>query len=213
MRAAAKARDAQAFNEYVDVAKLRDNLKGQLSARLAGAIGPDAQGSEARRAGTALGTALGVALVGKAVDALVQPDTVMQAMSAGKAVGWLQRLPGVELDQPADPAERREVEWRLHREGADRVAAYAVAAKAADGAARADWPDQGIGLVFELSGLAEWKLAFTIRSCSCHVPQDTERASCSQEILPTLSNSMRSSTSLHLSLVLSHRDRTNSSLA
>lgn len=62
MQAAAKARDAQAFNEHVDVAKLRDNLKGQLGARLAGAIGPDAQGSEARRAGTALGTALGVAL-------------------------------------------------------------------------------------------------------------------------------------------------------
>ena len=162
MQAAAKARDAQAFNEHVDYAKLRANLKGQLGAGLADAIGPDARGSDARRAGTALGTALGVALVDKAVDALVQPDTVMQAMSAGKAVEWLERLPGAKLDKPADPAERREVEWRLDREGADRVVAYAVAAKAAkaqDATAPSGPPEQSIGLVLERGGLAGWKLS------------------------------------------------------
>lgn len=167
MQAAAKAHDAPSFNDHVDYAKLREDLKRQLGARLADAIGT--QGSDAQRAGTSLGTALGTALVDRMVDGLVQPDTVMQAMRADQAVDWLEQLPGVKAAKPAKPAksadaadstQRRAIDWRLDREGADRVVAYAVAPKAADAAASAGQsPPSGIGLVFERSGLAGWKLS------------------------------------------------------
>ena len=168
MQAAAKAHDAPSFNDHVDYAKLREDLKRQLGARLADTIGTPPQGSDAQRAGTALGTALGAALVDKMVDVLVQPDTVMQAMSADKAVDWLEQLPGVKpaksaqaarSAQAADAAARRDIAWRLDREGADRMVAYAVAAQAADATAPAGQAPPGIGLVFERSGLAGWKLS------------------------------------------------------
>ena len=164
MQSAAKARDADAFNRHVDYPRLRDDMKLQFGAKLAGAMAAGPTTGEAQRAGAALGTALGVALVDKMVDAMVQPDAVMQAMSAGKAAAWLERLPGIGSDSgpsAAEPNAQRKIEWRLDREGADRVIAYAMPADAAAAEATAPGgkPAAQIGLVFERSGLGDWKLA------------------------------------------------------
>jgi type II secretion system protein G len=83
-RAAASA-DADSFNDHVDYPALRDSLKGQLSARMTRELHDQAgAGDEFAQAGSALGSMLGLAMVDKMVDAVVRPETVMQAMKSGK---------------------------------------------------------------------------------------------------------------------------------
>jgi type II secretion system protein G len=85
MRNAAVSADADNFNDHVDYPKLRESLKGQLSARIAGELGRQSRsGNEFERAGSALGSMLGLALVDKMVDAVVRPEMVMRAMENGK---------------------------------------------------------------------------------------------------------------------------------
>jgi type II secretion system protein G len=85
MRNAAVSADADTFNDHVDYPKLRESLKGQLSARITGELGSASRsGNEFERAGSALGSMLGLALVDKMVDAVVRPETVMRAMENGK---------------------------------------------------------------------------------------------------------------------------------
>lgn len=77
MRNAAANVDADSFNDHVDYPKLRESLKGQLSARIAGEL--ESQSNP----GSAFGTMLGLALVDKLVDAVVRPEMIMRAMEDG----------------------------------------------------------------------------------------------------------------------------------
>lgn len=85
MRAAAEARDADAFNDHVDYPRLRESLKGQFSSmmtkQLASRPEPD---NDFAKAGAALGSVLGLAMVDRFVDALVRPEMVMRAMQEGR---------------------------------------------------------------------------------------------------------------------------------
>jgi len=82
MRSAAKQHDADAFNDHVDYARLRESLKGQFSAMLAQKmVDSTSSGSGLDRLGGALGSMLGMTLVDRFVDALVRPEMVMQAMA------------------------------------------------------------------------------------------------------------------------------------
>ncbi|UUZ77388.1 DUF2939 domain-containing protein [Polaromonas sp. P1(28)-13] len=63
-------KDADAFNERVDYPKLRESIKGQLSALLGEQM---AKTQDAGNPFAALGSMLGMAMVDRFVDAMVRP--------------------------------------------------------------------------------------------------------------------------------------------
>jgi type II secretion system protein G len=84
MRSAARAADPDEFNDHVDYPRLRESLKGQISALLTREMTTSGTGSGLERAGATLGGLLGLALVDRMVDAVVRPEAVMDAMQNGK---------------------------------------------------------------------------------------------------------------------------------
>ena len=74
IRDAAQRKDADAFNEWVDYPKVRESLKGQIAAVMA------KKAASSNDEYSLFGTMLGMALVNLMVDALVRPESVMQAM-------------------------------------------------------------------------------------------------------------------------------------
>lgn len=169
LQKAAQAGDADTFNAHVDYAKLRESLKTQLSALLAQKIGatPDSGNPLA-----ALGGMIGQRLLNPLVDAMVRPDTVMAAMKSGQwgrnaatpampAVPAVPPAAGAQAAPPAVPAppavatstDESRGRWVIDRQGASRMTAYSVDPAKPD-EANAD----RLGLVFERSGFADWKL-------------------------------------------------------
>jgi hypothetical protein len=143
MQAAAHKQDADAFNERVDFPKLRESLKGQMSAIMAERMG-ETSGSGAE----ALGAMLGMAMVNQFVEAFVRPEVVMRAMSSG------QLKPASGKGTPASedgPSDTNKVEWSIERKGSDKVVAYGRERGQASG-------EKSVGLVFERYGFVDWKL-------------------------------------------------------
>ena len=149
IREAAKQGDAENFNRRVDYPKLRESLKGQFKAQMAGIIGePDKGSNDARRAGGALGAMLGMAMADRMIDAMVSPEMVMKAMSEGKFQNPSQRERG-------DPnVIGKDVKWNVERYGVDRVIAYG--GEAGKGAVPMD---RKVGFVLDRAGFATWKLS------------------------------------------------------
>lgn len=149
MQSAAKARDADEFNRYVDYAKLRESLKGQFAARVAGAMGDSAGGSDAQKAGTALGTMWGMALVDRMIDAMVRPEFVMKAMEEGKLKSPIERA----KDSGSEGgANRSDTKWTTERKGVDRIVVYGAVTHAPVD------KTQQVGFVFDREGFVRWKL-------------------------------------------------------
>jgi len=139
--AAAKVQDADTFNDAVDYPRLRDSLKGQLSAQM-GKMAVDQSGNPFN----SLGAMLGLAMVNQFVDAFVRPEMVMQMMKDGQ----------ITLDKPAaaastTPSGGDEPKWVIERKGLDRV--IAIPQKGTIPTTAED-----LGFVFERSGFATWKL-------------------------------------------------------
>ena len=65
IRQAARAGDANAFNARVDYPKLRESFKAQLSGTLTRKLSSDAGSSAIAKAGSALGTMLGLTMVNR----------------------------------------------------------------------------------------------------------------------------------------------------
>ena len=149
MRAAAQAKDADAFNQYVDYPKLRESLKGQFAAQLAGGLGNKQGGSEMEKAGTALGTMLGLALVDRMIDALVRPEMIMSSMNEAKL-----KLPEAGESQEPPVNAPNEVRWSIERKGVNRVLALGEDAKQPR-----QTPSQQFAFVFDREGFATWKLS------------------------------------------------------
>lgn len=146
LQAAAKARDADRLNAHVDYPRLRESLKGQFSAKLAREMGGDAGSHDALgQLGAALGTTLGMALGDRLIDALVQPEMVMRALTEAEL------RPRMGHDKPGEgsPAEPA-VTWTSERVNRNTLVVY--------GHRQADAPEDRLGLVFERSGFADWKL-------------------------------------------------------
>jgi hypothetical protein len=142
MRDAAQSKDADAFNERVDYPRVRESLKGQISALMAESMGQADSGV------SVLGTMLGMAVVNPLVDALVRPETVMRSMQNGEFKPLQQ--PG-RADGVAPDANGRKVEWLLERKSMNRLIAYAHE----EGQSA---PSKEFGLVFERQGFVDWKL-------------------------------------------------------
>lgn len=141
MHTAAERKDADAFNAYVDYPKLRESLKGQMAAMMAGKL---AEAPASSQGFEALGSALALALVNPMIDAMVRPEFVMNAMAKG------------ELDIGAPSAQAVGVEpakqpkWEFERIGANKLLAHAVDP--------ADKDQVKAGALFERSGFMDWKL-------------------------------------------------------
>jgi hypothetical protein len=157
MQAAAQAKDADAFNDYVDYPKLRESFKGQFSALMVDRLG---ESKAAENPFAALGTMMAMAMVGNLVDAMVRPEAVMHIMQDGKLA-----QPGKpSSDAPPGPSGTApqtgtasdggdKPKWDYERKGANKLIAYAVDPNKPDAAA----PDR-FGVVFQRSGFADWKL-------------------------------------------------------
>lgn len=147
MRDAAQKKDADAFNQYVDYPKLRESLKGQFSARMADVVGKSSGSSDMERAGAAIGTMFGLALVDRMIDAMVRPEMVMRSMSEAK----LQNPMRQRESSSEESGKREEVKWTIERKGVDRVIAFGSDDSTSSTDAR-------VGFVFDRSGFASWKL-------------------------------------------------------
>ena len=153
LQKAAQTQDADAFNERVDYPKLRESLKNQFTALMAAKMG------NAIDAGTplsALGTTLGLAMVNQFVDATVRPEVVMRMMRSGELSPA--DKPQADAAAPSAPSSDKapdsgKPKWTYERKGLDKLIAYAVDPKAPDEAS-----GRVVGLVFERSGFATWKL-------------------------------------------------------
>ena len=150
MQAAARAGDGATFNEYVDYGRLRESLKPQLAV-LVGVPLPAASGAATEGPGAWV-SALVRAMSDRLVDALVRPEVVMQLMRVGRlAPREGEPPPGASsAASAADGPGRRRLVWTDERPGPDRYVVYALR-EGAD-------PGERIGLVFERSGFARWRL-------------------------------------------------------
>lgn len=147
MQSAAKAGDADAFNDHVDYPRLRESVKGQFSAMLTKTMASQPEpGNDFAKAGTALGTMLGLAMVDRFVDAMVRPEVVMRAIQEGKLVP--KQAEPASASSATDPADQ--VKWTSERKGVDKYIAYAGRA--------GDTDDQRVAIVLERTGFANWKL-------------------------------------------------------
>lgn len=156
LQEAAQRGDAEAFNAHIDYPRLRESLKTQLTALLAQKLGAPKDGGSPL---SALGNVIGSSLVNPLVDTMVRPETVMAAMQNGRlgrgASEPVPPAPPAPGSAPADnPApEPNKARWIIERQGASRITAYAV------DPARPEKPNsERLGLVFERSGFADWKL-------------------------------------------------------
>jgi len=148
MKTAIAQKDADRFNETVDYPKLRENLRSQFAA-----VMTDQMTKSPGNAGAfqALGTMLGLAMVNQFVDVMVRPEFIMRAMEEGR-VNTPDAMRG--RTQPVDQgAEKKEPEWSYDRRGINKLIIYVASKKEL-----APSPENRLGLVFERSGFADWKL-------------------------------------------------------
>ena len=160
MQTAAQNGDAETFNAHVDYPNLRESLKGQFSALVAQKMGAE---QDKGNPFAALGNLIGLGLVNQMVDVMVRPEMVMAAMKNGQLAKTIPAppQPGVPTPAPRDvapppdvvPANSERPRWILDRSGANTVTAYAV------DPAKPDEPNaERLALVFERSGIVDWKL-------------------------------------------------------
>lgn len=159
LRAAARAGDADAFNDHVDYGRLRESLKGQFSAAIGDKLVTDAPKGDAAKAGAALGSMLAIALMDRMVDAVIRPESVMRILQEGKLLpkdraeprtprGGAGTPPGDGPGTDAPPSQPPV--WSTERKSVDKLILYARAA---------DQPEEKrTGLVFERRGFASWQL-------------------------------------------------------
>jgi len=158
LKTAAERHDAETFNDHVDYPRLRESVKGQLTAFMAGQMrGPGRSADDVGRAGMALGAMFGMAIADRLVDAFVRPEMVMRFMNEarwGESPATRDATPaGPEAPQGAgdEPGRRKpKTQWTSERPGVDKLVVYA-----SDDSTGASGR---IGLVLERSGFAHWKL-------------------------------------------------------
>lgn len=141
MQDAAARGDAEAINEHVDYAALRESFRRQFSESLSSRIGQPADNPL-----SALGNMIGMAIGGQMIDALVRPE----AISAAMATGRMKPQQSASAAAPDEPRDK--VEWATERKGVDEMTAYPHdAGQPVDPKAPA--------FVFVRHGFADWKLS------------------------------------------------------
>lgn len=144
LHAAAQAKDADAFNDRVDYASLRESFKGQFSAMLTDKLGKT---DDTKTGFAAMGAALGMLMANQMIDALVRPETMMRVMQEGKMAPKVDGAPSNEASRQEKP------EWQFERKSIDKLIAYPKKAGTTPGEG-----EKQVGFVFQRSGFATWKL-------------------------------------------------------
>lgn len=141
MVGAAKSKDSDKFNEYVDYPGLRESFKGQFSAKLA-----DVMGSQSTNPFRAFGAMLGMTMINQMVDALVRPELVMKMMEEGQA-----QQPNTSANgkQATENSNTKAPKWDFDRKGSDLVLATPILQSSND--------NQPV-FVFRRTGYVNWKL-------------------------------------------------------
>lgn len=161
LQSATQNRDADAFNEHVDYPKVRESIKRQYSVMLADKLGkPAASDNEFAKLGSAFGNLIGMAIVNPIVDAMVRPETIMQAMQDGQLSPIAKRssegpgqATGIPDKQDISEPKEGKLKWDYERKGVDKLIAYATDPKKPD-----EKNEEKFGVVLERSGFANWKL-------------------------------------------------------
>ena len=149
MQSAARVGDADAFNDHVDYPRLRESLKGQMSAMIADKMGASKNSDNPF---AVFGSALGLLMVDKMVDAMVRPELVMKGMQNGKFGPKVEKSDSEPSSSTDTSATKDSVlRWDYDRKGTDKLIAYAKSG--GDQASSIT-----VGIVFERSGFANWKL-------------------------------------------------------
>jgi hypothetical protein len=148
MQAAAKAKDADGFNDHVDYPKVRESLKGQFSAILTEKMD---RTTDSGKPFSALGNMLGLAMVDKIVDAMVRPEMVMRGMQNGQ-FGPRTQQPSGDAGDSSQPGNGKgeKPQWTFERNGLDKLIAYTKD--------DAEPGEKKVSLVFERNGFFNWKL-------------------------------------------------------
>jgi hypothetical protein len=143
LQTAAQNNDADAFNERVDYPRLRESLKGQLSAKMATELANVPQDNPF----AALGLAVGSAIVNQMVDAFVRPEMMMRVINDGEF-----ELQKPEMFSKGGTTSTEKMDWDVERKGLDKV----ILRGRESAASKKD--DGQVDLVFERSGFANWRL-------------------------------------------------------
>jgi hypothetical protein len=112
LKLSAQAGDRDALADEVDFPAVRESLKSQMKAAIAGKVAGDKDGSNAL---AALGAMFAMAVADQAIDAVISPDGIKTLVADGKVhvSGSLQTG-----DDGAPP------HWVIERKGLDRFIAY-----------------------------------------------------------------------------------------
>lgn len=137
MKSAADARDSATFNGYIDFPALKENLKGEFSAKLAE--------EAAKSGGGGMGGAmLAAAFLNPMIDALVTPQSI-EMMMRGDSPQQRRRGNG----QEAEKTDDSDVQTEMGYEGFN---SFVLSAK------KKDDPGAPIDLVLKRDGIFSWKL-------------------------------------------------------
>jgi hypothetical protein len=148
LQAAAKAGDADAFNDNVDYPRLRESVKSQLSDAFAQQVANrKAEDTDSAKAGVAFGSMLGLVMVDKLVDGFVRPEVVMRVVKSGKLVPhgkiWTTK------PKPSTASEAP-LQWATEHRGVDKFIVHLWK----DG----ETSEQRMDVVLERTGFVAWKL-------------------------------------------------------
>lgn len=161
LQSAALEKDVAGFNEHVDYPKVRESIKNQYSARVANEVGKPVDSDNVfAEIGAAFGNMIGMVVLNPIVDALVSPETIMQAVQSGHLSIMLKQTPETPTQSAGNTDNRASTEandyrpkWVYERKGVDTVIAYATDPKKPEAKNQ-----EKFGLVLQRSGFANWTL-------------------------------------------------------
>ena len=142
MKKAGDTKDAEALSNYVDYSALRESLKANLNAMMAGEIAKNNSESPFE----AFGAALAAVLINPMIDALVTPESLAMLMKGEKP-----ETEDTENDRETQPSsEATVIETSMFYEGLNRFTVV-VKKKGAS--------EDRIKLIFRRHGFISWKLS------------------------------------------------------
>ncbi|MDW8002177.1 MAG: DUF2939 domain-containing protein [Deltaproteobacteria bacterium] len=142
MKKAAENKDADALSDYIDYPSLRENLKANIGAKIAGEIAKMKDGNPFG----VFGLAFAALLINPMIDALITPESVAMLMKGEKPI-----LDGLESSSGKESlSEKSEIEISRSYKGFDR---FVVKVR------RKGSSEEPVELIFRRHGLISWKLS------------------------------------------------------
>ena len=155
MKTAADRKDAQALSDYVDYPAVRESLKANFKAKMAGEL---VKGEANANPFAALGMRLAGALVDTMVEAMITPQGLANLMSAEQAAPKIQAQKNP-LQEPNPQTPPRESKAEPSARETVITLRYASWNRFEISASKSDKPDDKVTMVMLRQGIASWKLS------------------------------------------------------